>query len=79
MPDHNDFANLIWPIAELLRGPHRASLDWRKHEKTSRCGAVPGTRVEQKREDLMGGTGRLEACCQVAAWWLEQRIERMPA
>src|SRR6266550_2941928 len=23
MPDHNDFANLIWQIADLLRGPYR--------------------------------------------------------
>src|SRR5579872_4194206 len=23
MPDHNYFANLIWQIAELLRGPYR--------------------------------------------------------
>ncbi len=23
MPDHNDFANLIWRIADLLRGPYR--------------------------------------------------------
>jgi type I restriction enzyme M protein len=23
MPDHNYFANLIWQIADLLRGPYR--------------------------------------------------------
>lgn len=23
MPDHNSFANLIWQIADLLRGPYR--------------------------------------------------------
>lgn len=23
MPDHNDFSNLIWQIADLLRGPYR--------------------------------------------------------
>ena len=23
MPDHKDFANLIWQIADLLRGPYR--------------------------------------------------------
>src|SRR5271157_1241495 len=23
MPDHNNFANLIWQIADLLRGPYR--------------------------------------------------------
>jgi len=23
MPDHNGFANLIWQIADLLRGPYR--------------------------------------------------------
>jgi type I restriction enzyme M protein len=23
MPDHSDFASLIWQIADLLRGPYR--------------------------------------------------------
>ena len=25
MPDHDYFANLVWQIADLLRGPHRPS------------------------------------------------------
>ena len=54
-----------------------AILDWWRHEKASR--RVPRARFEQERDRLMAGTDPLAPYCQVAAWWIDQRLARMPA
>jgi uncharacterized protein (TIGR02646 family) len=59
------------------RGVLDAVLGWWRQEKAH--GPVPRTRFERERDKLVAGAGELEPFCQVAAWWLDQRIARMPA
>jgi uncharacterized protein (TIGR02646 family) len=52
-------------------------LGWWRHEKAG--GPVPRTRFERERGRRVGSAGEIEPFCQVAVWWLEQRLARMPA
>ena len=54
-----------------------AILEWWEHEKKQ--GPVPRERFEQERDRRTGGEGTLQPYCQVAVWWLEQRLMGMPA
>lgn len=56
-----------------------AVLDWWRIEKRRIGGAVPRSRFERERNWRTRGTGDLEPFCQVAVWWLDQRLARMPA
>jgi hypothetical protein len=40
MPDHNYFANLIWQIADLLRGPLSAAAIGARHVADDRVAQV---------------------------------------
>lgn len=67
----------------VLKNNRRAVLDavlaWWTQEKESRRGAVPRARFERARNRRVHGTGHLEPFCQIAIWWLNQRLARMPA
>lgn len=41
--------------------------------------AVDREGFDRERARRVGGGGELEPFCQVAVWWLEQRLARMPA
>jgi hypothetical protein len=51
MPDHNYFANLIWQIADLLRGPYRPP----QYERVMLPEGI------QREHDKLGFAGRFGA------------------
>lgn len=74
----NEVLNLNLPrLKNNRKGVLDAVLDWWRQEK--REGPVPRTRFERERNRRVEGNGELEPFCQVAAWWLEQRLARMQA
>ena len=56
-----------------------AVLDWWKYEKARIGGPVSRDGLVRKRDQHIGGDGELVPYCQVAVWWLEQRLARMAA
>ena len=75
-----DVLNLNLPFLKNNRkGVLDAVLSWCKHEKDRLHGPVPRARFEAERNRRIKGTGDLAPFCQVAIWWLEQRIAGMKA
>jgi uncharacterized protein (TIGR02646 family) len=73
-----DVLNLNLPqLRNNRKGVLDAVLGWWKHEKAH--GPVPRARFERQRDRRVAGAGELEPFSQVAIWWLEQRLARMPA
>ena len=60
------------------KGVLDAVLEWWTQEKRRLRGPVPRARFESERDRRGAGAGHLEPYCQVAVWWLEQRLARMP-
>lgn len=56
-----------------------AVLHWWRHEKDRIDGPVPRNRFVRKRDAYVRGQGQLQPYCQVAVWWLEQRLAKMAA
>ena len=56
-----------------------ALLDWWKRERQRFGGPVARARFERERNQRGAGAGDFEPFCQVAVWWLELRLARMPA
>lgn len=56
-----------------------AVLEWWRHEKARIGGPVPRNRFIRKRAAYVRGNGQLQQYCQVAVWWLEQRLAKMAA
>ena len=56
MPDHNYFANLIWQIADLLRGPYRPPQYERSCPSSLRLNTrgLPGDRLRDKKVSTRG-------------------------
>lgn len=54
-----------------------AVLEWWKHEKALFNGPVPRSRIDQKRNKYLNGSGDLLPYCQVVVWWLDKRLARM--
>ena len=74
----NDVLNLNLPLLKQARkGILDAVLYWWKHEKARLSGRVPRESFVRKRDRCVAGDGQLEPYCQVAVWWLDQRIEKM--
>jgi len=72
--------NLNLPILRNNRkGVLDAVLGWWGQEKHRLHGPIPRIRFERERNRRTDGAGELEPFCQVAVWWLEQRLARMPA
>jgi uncharacterized protein (TIGR02646 family) len=67
----------------LLKNNRRSILDavlgWWRHEKGRIGGAVPRATFERERARRTDGAGDLEPFCQVAVWWLDQRLAGMAA
>lgn len=81
-PDFNaeldSVLNLNLPILRNnRRGVLDAVLGWWRHEQQR--GPVPRARFERERDRRIAGDGELDPYCQVAVWWLEQRLARMLA
>ncbi len=72
--------NLNLPV---LKSNRRSVLDavlgWWRHEKARIRGPVPRSRFIQKRAAYVRDNGQLQPYCQVAVWWLEQRLANMAA
>ncbi len=70
--------NLNLPFLKNNRkGILDAILDWWRSEKGRLRGPVPRGRFERERDRRVDGVGDLDPYCQVAVWWLEQRLARM--
>jgi hypothetical protein len=72
--DHlNSVLNLnIASIKNNRRGVLTALLDWWKAEKP-----IPRGRIEGEIQKRINGTADLTPYCQVAIWWLRQKLARM--
>lgn len=74
----NEVLNLNLPILRNSRkGVLDAVLGWWREEK--RYGPVPRARFKRERDRRVGRDGEIEPFCQVAVWWLDQRLSRMAA
>ena len=72
--------NLNLPLLKNNRkGVLDAVLDWWKREKARIGGPVPRARFVRKRDEHAAGNGELLPHCQVAVWWLGQRLSGMAA
>ena len=74
----NDVLNLNLP---LLKQQRKSLLDavlgWWKVERDRLRAPVPRDRLIRKRDKYIAGNGQLGPYCQVAVWWLNQRIARI--
>lgn len=61
------------------KGVLDALLDWWRIEKARLGGPVPRDRIVRKRTRHVAGNGELTPYCQIALWWLEQKLARMAA
>lgn len=52
-------------------------LDWRKKEKRNLQGPVPREQFRRERDFRIRANGEFTPYCQVAVWWLEQRLAGM--
>ena len=76
----NDVLNLNLPVLKNNR-KHLldAVLHWWKCRKARIVGPVPRHELARKRDQHVGGDGNLAPYCQVAMWWLDQKLARMAA
>lgn len=85
--EDNDFDDQINKVLNLnhplLRQNRKSILDavlnWWKQEKARLGGPVSRNRLLRERDKRVAGAGELTPYCQVAAWWLEQKLARMAA
>jgi uncharacterized protein (TIGR02646 family) len=56
-----------------------AITEWWKLEKARLHGPLPRARVQAERNHRIPQAGDLAPFCQVAVWWLDQRLARMSA
>ncbi|WP_428278688.1 TIGR02646 family protein [Candidatus Palauibacter sp.] len=76
----NDVLNLNLPVLKRNReGVLEAVLQWWKHEKAQIRGPVPRERIVRERDRYATGGGELTPYCQVAVWWLNEKLARMAA
>lgn len=70
--------NLNLPLLKNNRkGILDAVIDWWKREKARIGGPVPRARFVRERDRHIAGNGEIAPYCQVAAWWIGQRLARM--
>ena len=75
-----DVLNLNLPaLKSNRRSILLAVLAWWRLEKARIGGPVPRGRFIKMRTEYVRGDGPLQPFCQVAAWWLEQRLATMGA
>ena len=74
----NDVLNLNLPwLKQGRKSLLDTVLEWWRLEKARLRGPVPRDRFIRLRDKKITGNGQLGPYCQVAAWWLDQRIARM--
>ena len=74
----DDVLNLNLPVLKNNRKSILdAILEWLQHEKQVRRRPVLRDRFERERARFTDGAGELQPFCQVAVWWLDQRLARM--
>lgn len=72
--------NLNLPLLKNNRkGTLNAVLDWWRREKARIGGPVPRQRFVRERDKHIAGHDEIAPYCQVAEWWLGQRLARMAA
>ena len=67
-------------LAELKnnrKGVLDAVLEWWRHERAKVQDRVPRSRLVRERNRRIPQTGELQPYCQVAVWWLDQRLKKM--
>ena len=70
-----DVLNLNVPVLMNRRKSVRdAVLDWWKYEKARIGGPIPRESLVRKRDKFAPNNGELKPYCQVAVWWLDQRL-----
>ncbi len=75
----NDVLNLNLPLLKQVRkNILDAVLEWWRYERDRLRGRVPRARLLRKRNECVADDRQLGPYCQVAVWWLDQRIRRMP-
>ena len=73
-----DVLNLNLPkLKNNRKGVLRAVLAWWKHEKARLGGPVPRHRVVRQRDKHVADGDKLTPYCQVATWWLDQKLASM--
>jgi len=74
----NDVLNLnLAHIRNNRKSVLTAVLDWFKEERRKLMGPLPRTRIETEISRRTNGAGSLAPYCQVAVWWLRQKLARM--
>ena len=74
----NQVLNLNLPFLKNNRQRRlKAIIKWWRGEKARLRGPVPRSRFERERDRRIGGTDPLESYCQIAVWWLDQRLTKM--
>jgi hypothetical protein len=69
--------NLAW-LKNSRKGVLDAILGWWKGEKARLRGPVPRAWFVRERDARIRGDRDLQPYCQVAVWWLEQRLASVP-
>ena len=67
-------------LAELKnrrKGVLDAVIEWWRREKVRIRGPVPRSKLVRERNRLTPQTGKLQPYCQVAVWFLDQRLKKM--
>ena len=76
----NEVLNLNLSVLKAHRkGVLDAILRWWRHEKARVRGRVPHERFLRQRAMHVGDSGELTPYCQVAVWWIDQKLARMRA
>lgn len=76
----DEVLNLNLPVLKASRKRIRQRVvDWWQMEKRRLQGPVPRERFVRERARRVDRAGDLEPFCQVAVWWLDQRLKRMAA
>ena len=75
----NDVLNLNLAMLKKNRiGSLNGILDWWRHEKARIGNPVPRESFVRQRKRLTTGNSPLQSFCQVAVWWLDQRLTSKP-
>lgn len=74
----NEVLNLNLPV---IKNNRKSVLDavvqWLKAEKVRLQGPIPRGRLQREVDRWTSRNGELQPYCQVAVWWLQQRLMRM--
>ena len=76
--DDEDFDDQLDDVLKNNRkGSLNGFLEWLRYESDRIGNPVPRERFVRERKRLTTGNGPLKPFCQVAVWWLDQRLARV--